>query len=183
MAATTRRRMTEAAVDYRWSIQPVVIATILLAAAVYWWRARDLHRDRPMSGRDWARAASFGAGLTVVFLALCSPIDTIGEPRLFSLHMAQHLLLADIAPILLLLGLTRAFMRPAVRRLRPVEEALGPLAHPLVALVALIATMWAWHLPALYELALNHAWAHALEHAMFFTTGVAFWWFLIEPVP
>ena len=183
MAATIRRRMTEAAVDYRWSLQPVVIATILLAAAVYWWRVRDLHRDRPMSGRDWARAASFGAGLTVVFLALCSPIDTIGETRLFSVHMAQHLLLADIAPILLLAGLTRAFLRPAVRRLRPVEEALGPLAHPLVALVALVASMWAWHLPALYELALHHPLVHDLEHLMFFSTGVAFWWFVLEPVP
>jgi cytochrome c oxidase assembly factor CtaG len=43
--------------------------------------------------------------------------------------------------------------------------------------------MWAWHLPTLYELALNHPWAHALEHAMFFTAGVAFWWFVLEPVP
>jgi cytochrome c oxidase assembly factor CtaG len=74
-------------------------------------------------------------------------------------------------------------MRPAVRRLRPVEEALGPIAHPLVALVALIATMWLWHVPALYQLALDHPSAHALEHAMFFTTGFAFWWFVIEPVP
>jgi putative membrane protein len=175
--------MTYAAVDYRWSLQPQVIATLVLVAGVYWWRMRELHRDRPFSGRDRARIASFGAGIVVLFVALCSPIDTLGEERLFSVHMVQHLLLADIAPILLLLGLTRAFMRPAVRRLRPVEESLGPLAHPVVALVALVATMWAWHLPALYGLALDHPWAHALEHAMFITTGLAFWWFLIEPVP
>jgi cytochrome c oxidase assembly factor CtaG len=175
--------MTHAAVDYRWSLQPLVIAALVLAAAVYWWRMRDVHRVQPMSGRDWARVAAFAAGLTVVFAALCSPIDKLGEERLFSVHMVQHLLLADIAPILLLLGLTRAFLRPAVRRLRPVEEALGPLAHPIVALVVLVATMWAWHLPTLYELALGHPWVHALEHAMFFTSGVAFWWFVIEPVP
>ena len=175
--------MSAAAVDYSWSFQPQVIAALVLVGAVYWWRMRDLHRQRPLTNREWARVLSFGAGLVVVFLALCSPIDTVGEERLFSVHMLQHLLLADVAPILLLLGLTRAFMRPAVRRLRPVEETLGPLAHPIVALVALVATMWAWHLPALYELALHHPWAHALEHAMFFTTGIAFWWFLIEPVP
>ncbi len=175
--------MTLAAVDYRWSLQPQVIAALVLVGGVYWWRMRELHRARPFGGRDWARVASFAAGLVVLFVALCSPIDTLGEERLFSVHMLQHLLLADIAPILLLLGLTRAFMRPAVRRLRPVEESLGPVAHPLVALVALVATMWAWHLPALYELALGHPWAHALEHAMFITAGIAFWWFLIEPVP
>jgi putative membrane protein len=175
--------MSIGVVDYRWSIQPGVLAALVLIAGVYAWRVRDLHRGRPMSGRDRARTISFGAGIALLFVALCSPIDTLGEERLFSMHMLQHLLLADAVPILLLLGLTRAFMRPAVRRLRPVEEALGPLAHPVVALVALIATMWAWHLPALYELALDHPWAHALEHSMFFGTGIAFWWFVIEPVP
>jgi putative membrane protein len=175
--------MTLAAVDYRWSLQPQVLAALALTAGVYWWRMRDLHAGGHLSGRDWARVASFGGGLVVLFAALCSPIDTLGEERLFSVHMLQHLMLADIAPILLLLGLTRAFMRPAVRRLRPVEEALGPLAHPVVALVALVATMWAWHVPAVYELALDHPWAHAAEHAMFFTAGLAFWWFVLEPVP
>jgi cytochrome c oxidase assembly factor CtaG len=175
--------MSLAAVDYRWSLQPQVILALALVAVVYWWRIHDLRRGRPPSRRDRARELSFAAGIAVLFLALCSPIDTLGEERLFSMHMLQHLLLADLAPILLLLGLTRAFMRPAVRRLRPVEEALGPVAHPVVALVALIATMWAWHLPALYELALDHPWAHALEHAMFFSIGLAFWWFVIEPVP
>lgn len=175
--------MSLAAVDYSWSLQPHVIAAVVLVGGVYWWRMRDIRPPEGFSARDRLRIASFAAGLAVLFLALCSPIDKVGEERLFTVHMLQHLLLADIAPILLLLGLTRAFMRPAVRRLRPVEEALGPLAHPLVALVALVATMWVWHLPALYELALDNPWAHSLEHAMFFTTGVAFWWFLIEPVP
>jgi putative membrane protein len=177
------RRMTLAAVDYSWSVRPQVITALALVGGVYWWRMRDLRPATGFSAKGWLRIASFGAGLLVLFIALCSPIDTVGEERLFTVHMFQHLLLADFAPILLLLGLTRAFMRPAVRRLRPVEEALGPLAHPIVALVALVATMWAWHLPALYELALDNAWAHALEHAMFFTTGLIFWWFLIEPVP
>jgi cytochrome c oxidase assembly factor CtaG len=175
--------MSLAAVDYRWSLEPQVLAALALAAGVYFWRVRDLHGGHPLSGRDRARAVAFTGGLLVLFIALCSPIDDLGEERLFTAHMAQHLLLADIAPILLLLGLSRAFMRPAIRRLRPVEEALGPLAHPLAALIALIAAMWLWHLPALYELALDHPWAHALEHATFFTAGVAFWWFVIEPVP
>jgi cytochrome c oxidase assembly factor CtaG len=43
--------------------------------------------------------------------------------------------------------------------------------------------MWLWHVPVMYDLALEHAWAHVLEHASFFTAGVAFWWYLIEPVP
>jgi len=172
------------AVDYSWSVQPQVLVPIALMGGAYAWRMRDLRRIAPSTSRhDYARAASFAAGLLVLFAALASPIDTVGERRLFTVHMVQHLLLADIAPILLLLGLSRAFLRPAVRRLRPVEVSLGPLAHPLAALILYVAAMWIWHLPAMYELALRHPAAHALEHMTFFTTGTAFWWFILEPVP
>jgi putative membrane protein len=173
-----------AAVDYSWSLKPQVAIAIAAIGGLYAWRLRDFRRADPSAARrDRWRVAAFTAGLVVLFVALASPIDTVGEERLFTVHMVQHLLLADIAPILLLLGFSRAFLRPAVRRLRPVEEALGPLAHPGTALLLLVATMWVWHLPALYEVALRHPFAHALEHAMFFWAGFAFWWFILEPVP
>ena len=169
---------------YTWTLSPPVLATIALAGGVYAWRLRDLRRGPgTRRSRDWLRAAAFAAGLVVLFVALASPLDRLGEERLFTAHMIQHLLLADLAPILLLLGLSRTMLRPAVRRLRPVEEALGPLAHPVAALVAYVGLMWLWHVPAMYDLALEHAWAHVLEHASFVGAGVAFWWYLIEPVP
>jgi cytochrome c oxidase assembly factor CtaG len=169
---------------YTWTISPPVLATVACAGGVYAWRLRDLRRAAgPGTRHDAARACAFAAGLAVLFVALSSPIDRLGEERLFAMHMVQHLMLADLAPVLLLLGLSRALLRPAVRRLRPVEEALGPLAHPAFALAAYVGLMWLWHVPAMYDLALDHAWAHALEHASFFTAGVAFWWYLIEPVP
>jgi putative membrane protein len=161
---------------YVWSFQPVVLLAATAAGAAYVWRLRD-------SRSGYLRAASFAAGLAVIVLALVSPIDDLGENRLFSVHMVQHLLLADIAPILLTCGLTRSIMRPAVRHLQPIERMLGPLAHPLTALVLLVVVMWVWHLPALYELALRDAWAHQLEHLAFLGAGLAFWWYVIEPVP
>lgn len=176
------------AVDYSWSLNVPALVAVSLAGGAYAWRLRDLRRTpAPRSGdtrtRDTLRALAFAAGLALVVVALMSPIDRLGEERLFTMHMVQHLLLADLAPILLLFGLSRAFLRPAVRRMRPLEERLGPLAHPVTALVLYVGLMGLWHVPAMYELALDHSWAHALEHASFFTAGMAFWWYLIEPVP
>jgi putative membrane protein len=175
-----------AAVEYRWTFEPAILMTVGLAGGAYLWRIRDLGRSRGGGAarrHDGLRTLAFMAGLVVILLALSSPVESLGEERLFSAHMAQHLLLADIAPVLLLLGLSRVLMRPAVRLLRPLEEALGPLAHPITALALLVGAMWTWHIPVMYELALHHPLAHALEHACFFWTGLAFWWFVIEPVP
>jgi cytochrome c oxidase assembly factor CtaG len=129
------------------------------------------------------RRSAFYAGLGLAAVALASPLETLAQDRLFTAHMAQHLLLADLVPILLLLGLTRSLLRPAVRRLRPAEDRLGPLAHPAAALALYVGAMWLWHVPALYDAALENPWVHSLEHASFFATGLVFWWFLIEPVP
>ena len=177
-----------AAVDYEWSWNVPVLVAVGLAGAVYGLRLRELRtspgvRTGDSPARDTLRALAFAGGLVVILFAVVSPLERLGEDRLFAAHMVQHLLLADLAPILLLVGLSRAFLRPAVRRLRPLEERLGPLAHPAAALVLYVGLMWLWHVPAMYELALDHAWAHALEHATFFTAGIAFWWYLIEPVP
>jgi putative membrane protein len=170
---------------YSWSLEPQLLVAAAVAGAAYGVRLRDVraHGGVARRSRDYLRAASFGAGLVVLVIALTSPIDTLGEKRLFSMHMVQHLLLTDIAPILLLLGLSRAIMRPLVRRAQPIEEALGMLAHPLTALIALVVVIWGWHVAAMYELALEHPWAHDLEHMAFFTAGIVFWWYVIEPVP
>jgi cytochrome c oxidase assembly factor CtaG len=176
--------MPVAAADpYSWSFHPQVVLAVAVAATAYGWRLHDLRlRDGP-SSRDVLRAVSFGAGLAVLLAALVSPIDSLGEERLFSVHMVQHILIMDVAPILLLLGLSRPLLRPLIRRLRPIEERLGYFAHPVAALIVMVGAVWFWHLPALYELALENPWAHQLEHLTFLLGGLAFWWYVIEPVP
>ncbi|HYP48880.1 MAG TPA: cytochrome c oxidase assembly protein, partial [Thermoleophilaceae bacterium] len=126
---------------------------------------------------------AFAGGMLALLGALVSPLDGLGEDYLFSAHMLQHVLLGDIAPLLLLLALTRVLLRPATRRLVRVERALGPLAHPLTGLVAWIGLMYFWHLPPLYEAAIESPLVHLLEHVSFFTAGVALWWPLVQPLP
>jgi putative membrane protein len=64
-----------------------------------------------------------------------------------------------------------------------VERGLGPFAHPLTGLVIWLGLMYLWHVPALYDAALEYPLLHALEHFSFFAAGVAVWWPLVQPVP
>jgi putative membrane protein len=121
--------------------------------------------------------------MLALLAALVSPIDGLGENYLFSAHMVQHVLLGDIAPLLILLGLSRVIMRPATRRLMRVERALGSLASPAAAIALWLGVMYFWHVPALYDAATENALIHLLEHASFFAAGLALWWPLIQPVP
>jgi cytochrome c oxidase assembly factor CtaG len=162
-----------------WSVEPVQLAAVLLAAALYARRAATLHeRGRPVAG--W-RLACFAAGLVVLLLAFVSPIDTLGEERLFWVHMLQHVLIGDVAPLLVVFGLTGPLLRPLLA-LRVVAR-LRVLVHPLVALPLWAADLAMWHLPRLYDAALAHSAVHALQHGMFFACGALVWSALLEPLP
>jgi cytochrome c oxidase assembly factor CtaG len=129
------------------------------------------------------QAAAFAACMLVLVIALVSPIDALGEDYLFSMHMTQHILLGDIAPLLLLLSLSRVIMRPATRRFNSVERRLGRLANPYTFIALWFALLYFWHLPTFYVAAIRHPGVHALEHLCFFTAGCLLWWPLIQPVP
>jgi cytochrome c oxidase assembly factor CtaG len=119
--------------------------------------------------------------VTALIVALISPIDRLGE-QLFVMHMAQHILLLDIVPILFIVSLTKVIMRPATRRLNRLERAAGPLAHPAFAVFLYVAVMWGWHVPAMYDGALQHSTIHAIEHTCFMTAGLLYWWHVLSPI-
>jgi cytochrome c oxidase assembly factor CtaG len=166
-----------------WLADPAVLAPLAVLVAVYVLRFRAVRRSEGARGAGALQALAFAGAIVALLAALASPIDGLGEEYLFSAHMLQHVLLGDIAPLLLLLALSRVIMRPATRRLQRVESALGPLAHPLTGLVLWLGLMYLWHVPALYDAALRSPLLHLLEHASFFAAGVAVWWPLIQPVP
>lgn len=166
-----------------WLTDPAVLAPIALLVLVYVRRFRQARREAGGRGAGPLQALAFAGAVLALLAALASPLDGLGDHYLFSAHMLQHVLLGDIAPLLLLLSLSRVIMRPLTRRLMSVERALGPLAHPLTGLFLWLGLMYLWHVPAMYDAALEHPIVHVLEHACFFTAGVAVWWPLIQPVP
>jgi cytochrome c oxidase assembly factor CtaG len=168
---------------YAWTFDPGPLALMALGAWVYVRRYRAARREAGGRGAEWWHAACFALAMLVLIVALVSPVDYLGEHYLFSMHMVQHVLIGDIAPLLLLLSLSRVIMRPATRRLTSVERRLGALASPVAFIALWFLLLYLWHIPALYNAALNHTLLHALEHACFFTAGVLVWWPLIQPVP
>jgi cytochrome c oxidase assembly factor CtaG len=101
-------------------------------------------------------------GIALVVGADAAPLD--GR---FATHMLQHLLLGDLGPLLIVLGLTGSLR----------------LAHPLVALPVWAASLAVWHLTPLYDAALDHAWLHQLQHLSFLVAGILVWAALLLPGP
>jgi cytochrome c oxidase assembly factor CtaG len=167
--------------NYSWSLEPGVLLSVAVVLWLYVARWRRVRReDGPRAASGW-RLTSFVAGNLVVLAALVSPVDSLAE-QLLAMHMVQHLLLIDAAPILLILGLTKVILRPATRRLQSVERAAGPLGHPAFAVAAYVAGMWIWHIPFMYDAAARHDVIHVLEHVTFISVGLLYWWHLISPI-
>ena len=175
--------VNHAPVHLHWTFSIPILVPIGAYAYLYLRRFREVRRTSGKRGASARHLAAFIGSVLVILIALVSPLDRLGEDYLFSAHMIQHLLLGDIAPLLMLLALSRVIMRPLTRRLQYLERALGPLAHPACALVLWLALIYFWHIPAMYDAALEHSAIHALQHVSFFTAGLLVWWPLIQPVP
>ena len=162
-----------------WTLDPLQLVPVVLAAFAYATRARTLRRrGTPMP--LW-RVLLFSTGIGLLLLAFTSPIAAIGEQELFSFHMLQHVIIGDLAPLCLLAGLNGPTPRPLLA-FRPVER-LRVLANPFVALPLWAANLYVWHLPFLYEAAVEHSAVHALEHICFFSAGVIAWLPVLETLP
>jgi putative membrane protein len=169
-----------------WSLDPSLVY-VGLAAGLYIVGSQGRNRPEPL------QALAFFASLLVIVIALCSPIDRYAD-ELFWVHMVQHILLLSVAPPLLLLGrpwprMWRALPlagRTKVARTIALASWLAPLralARPVPAWLLFNVTFVGWHFPAAYDLTLTSGGIHALEHAMFFFTGLLFWARVIDPGP
>jgi putative membrane protein len=162
-----------------WSFEPLQTVPTVLVALLYFSRARRLAQEgRPVPG--W-RQFVFWLGIGLVVIALNSPVDRLGENNFFFLHMTQHVILGDLAPLCFVAGMTGQLLRP-VLALRVVER-LRVLSHPLIALPLWAVDLYVWHIPFLYDAALHHDSVHALEHFGFFTCGCLMWEPVVETLP
>src|SRR5947208_16819268 len=151
--------------EISWSFDPTVLLGVFVLVALYaagWRRARRPGERHPPS--FW-RLTLFAGGILTILVALVSPLDSLGD-QLMVMHMVQHMLLIDIAPILLILGLTKVLLRPVTRRIHTIERRAGFLASPIFALLAYCGVIWAWHIPAPYDATVRHTGIHVTEHLL-----------------
>jgi cytochrome c oxidase assembly factor CtaG len=196
------------AVTQHWAFDPfLVVVTIVTAihGRGFALRIRAIARaGRPV--RPWiGQALLWWAGLVVLVLAVASPIDYWSGTYLTA-HIVQHLLLAFIAPVLIVLGapwlpLLRGLPRPvargygrAVQRLRSerpggagwraAAEVVRVGAAPWTGVVAFNAVMVFWHLPGPFDLAEANETVHIwLVHGAFFGLGMAMWMQVVGSYP
>jgi cytochrome c oxidase assembly factor CtaG len=129
--------------------------------------------------RHTARTVAFLTGCALLVAALVTPLDTLAREYLVWAHLLQNVVLAEWAPLLLVLGIPPGL---AERLTRP--RAVSLLTSPFVALPLWVATYALWHVPALYDAALRHPSSLlALEHGTYVLSGVLFWWCVWQDVP
>src|SRR5271155_2033883 len=174
-----------------WSFQPIVILALAAAAVLY----RRMYRRAAARSATSAPSAGhwvpYVAGLLTLAVALLSPLDPIGDRYLLSAHMMQHVLLSDIAPALLVLGLRSPILplglsREALLAVAPGRRSgrvLARLTSPWLAGPLWAIATWVWAIPSVFDYAAQHQVVHALEHATLFYTGLAIWWLIIDPLP
>jgi putative membrane protein len=146
-----------------------VYAGLLLLFFGHAWLARGAPDAEPK------HTLYFFAGLLTIWFALETPIDTVSDHYLDSVHMLQHVLLAFVAPPLMLLGLSSDMAGRIVR-----IPGLRALTEPIPAQVIAATVMIVWHVPALYDATLHSEGLHIVEHVMFIGSGLILFWPMID---
>ena len=168
-------------IPLHWHTEPILIASLLFAGWLYIVATGPLrYRWAPKEAWPGRQTALYLAGLTLAYLTVGSPLDQLGEDFLFSAHMVQHTLLIYAIPVLLLFGIPPWVIDPVFRN-QWLRVTARTLVHPITAGVLFTLCFSIWHIPELYEAALQSKRIHIFEHITMFATAVLMWWPIISP--
>jgi len=152
-----------------WPLDPTVYLGLAAAFFGHAWLARRVDDAQPK------HTFYFGLGLLTLWVALETPIDTISDHYLDSVHMLQHVLLGFVAPPLMLLGLS-----PQMAGWLALIPFVRAITEPIAAQVIAAFVMIAWHLPSLYDATLHSESLHVIEHLTFIGSGLVLYWPILE---
>ena len=166
----------------QWNTAPSIYIGIALIIALYLYAVGSLRKKYQLADSvKRGQVVLFVVGMLVMFLALASPLDELGDEYLFSAHMVQHLLITLVAPPLILLGTPGWLLQPLLQK-RTVLSIGKVLTHPFVAFFLFNVDFWLWHAPPLYNATLSNENLHIFEHLLFIVTATIYWWPVLSPV-
>jgi putative copper resistance protein D len=165
-----------------WSANWPLDVFAALVVLAYAWRATRVRRGWPPS-----RTLAFAAGVGCVVIAIQSGVGAFDD-RLLSDHMVQHLLLLELAPLLLLMGRpSTLLLRSAAPARRPAlaraVRSLRPLTRPIWCLAVFWVVVLGTHLPWFYDRAVAQPLLHESEHLLYLAAGLVMWWPLHDEDP
>ena len=170
-------------IDWRhWHNEPILVGGLVLLGWLWAIMAGPLRARFAPAGEPFPRAKAwrFYAALTIFYLAVGSPMDQIGERFLFSVHMLQHYILIYVVPLFFLSGLSSWMVDPWLGR--PGIRSLARFFfHPSICLIVFALVISLWHMPLLYEWALQDKVVHVIEHLMFLGAALFYWWPMLSP--
>jgi putative membrane protein len=152
-----------------WPVDPTVYVGIIVLFLGHAWLAGKV------TDAERKHTIYFGLGLVTLWFALETPLDTISDYYLDSVHMLQHVLLGFVAPPLMLLGLSPQMIERIVR-----VPGIRAITEPVPAQLIAGLVMIGWHLPPLYDATLYSGSLHVVEHVMFIAAGLVMYWPMLE---
>jgi cytochrome c oxidase assembly factor CtaG len=165
----------------QWNLEPSILIGTALITGLYLYAIGPLRkRHFPNEPIRTGQTIAFLSGMLIMFLALVSPLDELGDSYLFSAHMIQHLCLMVVGPPLLLLG-TPEWMVKLAFRSRIIFQVAKVMTYPVVAFVLFNVDFWLWHAPPLYNATLENQTIHILEHLTFIIFSLCYWWPIFSP--
>jgi putative membrane protein len=166
-----------------WNVEPTIAIGLLALAAMYLYLTRQpsdpISASRTTTG---TQKAAFLGGVVTLFIALGPPLDDWSDHYLLLAHMVQHLLLILLAAPLLLIGTPAWLLEPLTRH--RIVNAIGyRLTRPLLAFALANAVFVLWHVPVIYDAALNSQPVHVFEHMTLLGSALLGWWPIVGPLP
>jgi putative membrane protein len=167
-----------------WTFWSWLLLAVLVVGIPYWYLTRMKVFRSPEAGGALLSAgqvSAFFVGLGLAAAALLSPMDILGMNFVFTVHMAQHLLLSLAVPPLLIIGLSAWFWRGVFSHPWG-SHALHWLTRPFVAASLFNGNIWLWHAPLLIFLMMAQPGLHLVANLLYLVTGLLFWWPLCSPL-
>src|ERR1700694_5508820 len=170
---------------WRWHAHREVWVIFLTSLLLYWFAVTRIGPGVVPAGQPVVtrrQVALFCSGVALLWVVSDWPVHDISERYLFSVHMAQHMVMTLVAPPLLLLGVPGWLTRWSLRPPR-LAGAVRLLARPLVAAVVFNATVAVTHWPALVNAVLEHDPVHFFVHLWSFSAAMLMWFPVVNRLP